>query len=373
MTDSVFMFPHVDPIPLPAPVWLFKVLHNLTLSLHFAFLHLLIGGLLLALLWNLLGHLRGSKTMIGASAAVAAKLPIVTTYVINLGVPPLLFSQVLYGQALYSSSILIGAWWISVLALVMAAYSILYRMALLAEKGRSFWPWALIALFPIALVGKLFSTNMTLMLRPEAWLSMYAANASGTHLPPHDPAMLPRFLVMMIGSLALGALGTSLWSLKSTLPSDVRIFLRHWSGLFALIFLPALGFAAAWAFRAQPLAIRQGLESCGYGHFLLQAWPIAWAACILAAITLLAGRRLAWTPVAASIPAFATVVFWTLARDQVRDLTLISKGLDVWKNPVHSNWTVVVLFLAALMIGLAVLGWVALLLARATATEGTHA
>ena len=28
-------FPAVDPIPLPAPVWLFKLLHIVTLSLHF--------------------------------------------------------------------------------------------------------------------------------------------------------------------------------------------------------------------------------------------------------------------------------------------------------------------------------------------------
>jgi hypothetical protein len=41
-------FPELDPIPLPAPIWFFKTLHVATLSLHFAAVHLLIGGLILA-------------------------------------------------------------------------------------------------------------------------------------------------------------------------------------------------------------------------------------------------------------------------------------------------------------------------------------
>ena len=54
-------------------------------------------------------------------------LPIVMTYVINLGVPPLLFAQVLYGRAIYTSSVLIGAWWIAVIPLLMLCYWLLYR------------------------------------------------------------------------------------------------------------------------------------------------------------------------------------------------------------------------------------------------------
>ena len=39
-------FPIVDPIPLPAPVWLLKALHVTTLSLHFVAVEMLLGGLL---------------------------------------------------------------------------------------------------------------------------------------------------------------------------------------------------------------------------------------------------------------------------------------------------------------------------------------
>src|ERR1017187_3269240 len=46
-------FPAVDPIPLPAPIWLFKLLHIVTLSLHFVAVEMLLGGLLLAVLLSL--------------------------------------------------------------------------------------------------------------------------------------------------------------------------------------------------------------------------------------------------------------------------------------------------------------------------------
>ena len=112
-------FPAVDPIPLPAPIWLFKLLHIVTLSLHFVAVEMLLGGLLLAVVLSLF---RGSSPAHVTARAIARRLTVVMTYVINLGVPPLLFAQVLYGRALYTSSILIGAYWISIIVLLMLAY-----------------------------------------------------------------------------------------------------------------------------------------------------------------------------------------------------------------------------------------------------------
>ena len=36
-------FPAVDPIPLPAPIWLLKLLHIVTLALHFVAVEMLLG------------------------------------------------------------------------------------------------------------------------------------------------------------------------------------------------------------------------------------------------------------------------------------------------------------------------------------------
>ena len=106
------MFPQVDPIPLPAPVWLFKLLEMLTVTLHFLAVYLLVAGLMAATVWAILGRRGSDSAMLNASGAIAQRMPVLMTFVINLGVPPLLFAQVLYGRAIYTSSILMGAYWI---------------------------------------------------------------------------------------------------------------------------------------------------------------------------------------------------------------------------------------------------------------------
>src|ERR1700685_1077316 len=130
--DIMQSFPAVDPIPLPAPIWLIKLLHIVTLALHFVAVEMLLGGLLLAVF---LSFFRGPARV--AARAVARRLTVVMTYVINLGVPPLLFAQVLYGRALYTSSVLIGAYWIAVILLLMGSYYGLYVSAGLAARHRS--------------------------------------------------------------------------------------------------------------------------------------------------------------------------------------------------------------------------------------------
>lgn len=373
MADPSLLFPTWDPIPLPAPVGLFKFLHVLTLSLHFGALQLLLGGLALATLWNLAGSLSKSAGATQASGAVVRKLPIVTTYVINFGVPPLLFSQILYGRALYTSSVLMGAWWISVVFLVMAAYALLYRMAKLADQGRPWWAWGIVSFGLLALVGRLFSTNMTLMLTPEVWKSMYATTASGIHLPPHDPTVWPRFAVVFLGAASLGALGTSLWSGLSSTPESGRVFLRRWSAVSALVCLPLLAAAGWWAHSVQPESVRAGLAT-PLNLLLAQAWLGALGLAFLAAIGLLATAkaRSLRIPALGSGAAFASIALWTALRDIVRDLTLAPKGLDVWTSPVHANWLVVGIFLASLVAGIALVVWLLVVVGRAAPLEKKH-
>ncbi|OYT69908.1 MAG: hypothetical protein CFK52_12640 [Chloracidobacterium sp. CP2_5A] len=64
-------FPSLDPIPLPAPVWLFKVLHVVTLSLHFLTIYLMAGGLTLAAPWNFRTRNDVHTPLYGASADIA--------------------------------------------------------------------------------------------------------------------------------------------------------------------------------------------------------------------------------------------------------------------------------------------------------------
>ena len=369
------LFPQIDPIPLPAPVWLFKALHHLTLILHFSFLAMLLGGLLLSILWNLVGHSSGNKTAIQASGVVVNRLPVIMTYVINLGIPPLLFVQVLYGRAIYTSTILIGAYWISVVFAVMAAYFCLYRMANLSLKGKAWWGWGLLALVFIAHVGRVYSLASTLMLKPEVWPAMYDATVSGTRLPPPDPTLLPRLLMVLVGSLGFGALGTTLYSSKASLAEEVKVYLRRGAGALALLALLAQGFLGFWAYQSQPDFVRQGLQSSSLGMPFLYLWPATLALCLLAALWVLAAPKgWGWGKIlAVSLPPFLTIAGFEVLRDVVRDITLARAGFDVWASPVNTNWLVVGLFLGLFVIGAVFLVWVLTVVRRAKPSEEKYA
>lgn len=369
------LFPTVDPIPLPAPVWLFKVLHHLTLALHFSFLGMLIGGLFLAMVWNFLGHLSENKSAISASGVVVNRLPIVMTYVINLGVPPLLFVQVLYGRAIYTSTVLIGAYWISVILAVMLAYFTLYRMAYLAEQKKVWWPWGLVAMTLIGYVGRVYSTASTLMLKPEVWPAMYAATPNGTNLPPDDPTLWPRWAMVMVGSLAFGALGTTLYTCKSSLAEDVKAYIRRGAGYMAIAALALLAWVGPTAYRVQPDFVRQALQGSAFTEIIMTLWTVLVALSLTAALGLiLAPKAWSWLHVLwVSLPAFLAVTAFEILRDSVRDICLAKDGFDVWQSPVNTNWLVVGLFLGLFVIGAGFLIWVLMIMRQAKSTEENYA
>lgn len=359
-------FPAVDPIPLPAPVWLFKLLHIVTLSLHFVAVEMLLGGLLLAVLLSLY---RGSPASGTAAGAIARRLTVVMTYVINLGVPPLLFAQVLYGRALYTSSVLIGAWWISIIALLTLVYWLLYQFAARLERGRSAWHVGLLAWLGAGFIARLLATNMTLMLRPEAWRQMYSASAAGIYLPTGDPTTEPRFLLMLAGGLLIGGLWMVYLAARKTFAPADQKFLASVGGkvaaLAGILYLAA-GF---WANAVQPSSVLANLAAHPVYHFARYA-GFAWIALVAVAIVIAAAAGfakltsgvIAW---AATITVVLIEICFTVYRDAIRDVTLLNKGFDVWDRAVVTNWSIVGIFLVLFVFMLGVIGWLVSVVARA--------
>ena len=363
-------FPAVDPIPLPAPIWLLKLLHIVTLALHFVAVEMLLGGLLLAVVLSLF---RRSQPAHVTARAIARRLTVVMTYVINLGVPPLLFAQVLYGRALYTSTVLIGAWWISIIAILTLTYWLLYKFTARLEAGRSAWWVGLSAWILAGGIARLLSTNMTLMLRPEAWRQMYSASSAGIYLPAGDPTLTPRWLLMMAGGLFIGGLWMVYLAGRSTFTAEEKRFAAGLGGKVAALFGVVYLVAGLWAASAQPAAVKAGLVSgtpdhpfyrvaglAGYGWLALVAIAILLAA--LAGFGKLASAWLGW---AGALAALLVEIALTVYRDGVRDLTLLSKGFDVWDRAVVTNWSVVGLFLVLFVVGLGVVGWLISVVARA--------
>ena len=360
------LFPAVDPIPLPAPIWLLKLLHIVTLSLHFVAVEMLLGGLLLAVILSLF---RGSAFSRVTARAIARRLPVVMTFVINLAVPPLLVSQVLFGRALYNSSVLIGLYWISVIGLLMLIYWLLYRFTARLEAGKSAWWVGLSAWLLAGCVARVLSTNMTLMLRPEVWGSMYSASSSGAYLPTGDPTLTPRWLLMMAGGFFISGLWLMYLAGRSTFSAEEKRFVAGLGGYVAAVFGVVYFAAGLWAVSVQPEIVRAGLRTDAlykYAGFAGTLWLALVGVAVLVAIFAATGKFVAnwfsWIGVALAVLIEISLVVY---RDGIRDLTLLSKGYNVWDRVVVTNWWVVGLFLILFVAGVGVVGWLVSVAARA--------
>ena len=369
------LFPLLDPIPLPAPVWLLKSLHLLLLSLHFVTVQLLLGGLLVAFVWSLLGHLRRDANCRAASGELAGYLPVVVTYVVNLGVPPLLFTQVLYGVALYTSTVLIGAYWISVIFLLIAMYYMLYAATRRLASGRTWWFLALASLLIVLGIAKIYSTTMTLMLRPEVWQTMYRATAHGTLSPPHDPTLLPRWTFMVCAALTVTGSALVVLSKRRIFSVELCDFFAARGGLLALVGAPLWLATGFWVWHSQPAAVMHKLAE----HAIYPAVGLAWLVCValLGVFGLLALVRKSRLPVALAVGVALVAVLADAAavifRDGIRDMTLIGKGFNLWNQPLEVNLQVLIIFGVLQVSGLVVIGWLVATMARAKpVTEVPH-
>jgi len=200
--NAMALIPTPDPIPV-AWGW-FEGLGILTFALHIALANTLVGGGILALYLKL----RGKSD--GTAEAVSVRLPTVFALTVNLGVAPLLFLQVIYGNFFYVSATLSAVWWLSVIGLLILGYYALYinqYKVYAAKPGGGFFLGAgtVMTLF-IALV---LTNVLTMMARPEAWTE-YFNNPGGTMLNWLEPTFIPRFLHFVFASLAVGGLFAAL-------------------------------------------------------------------------------------------------------------------------------------------------------------------
>ncbi len=201
--DSV-LIPTADTIPV-AWGW-FQFLLLLTFPLHLLAMNAMLGGLGIGVVQQFLGGDIRKRL----AHLLALALPLVIAFVVNLGVAPLLFLQVLYGQFVYTSSILMGMFWILIVPVLIVAYygAYLYDFTFdrLGDAGR----WLALAVFILLLlVGYFFVSNMLLMSLPERFAG-YFQNKSGTMLVSDSSLFLPRYLHMITGALAVGGLFVAL-------------------------------------------------------------------------------------------------------------------------------------------------------------------
>jgi len=358
MMELLSTIPDPDPAGLPAPVALIKMLLVLTFTLHVCAMNFLVGATLLVAVAL---AKRRDAFYSDLAQRLSRALPPAMALTITLGIPPLLFLQVLYGQAFYTSSILMAWPWLSVVLLLLVAYYglyvVQYRPAWMANGVRwvAWLSWAC-----LVAVAYLWTTNSTLMLNPSNWGPMYEADPWGTRLATSDSSFWGRLAHMVVGAVAVGGLGVAWWSQlyardHSDWAARVRKLGATWFSVGTVINF-GVGF---WFLFSLPEPIRMKFLGQS-GH----ATGVLWLGVILA----LGAMHFASSRTGiAVVLTFFTLFLMAMSRESLREYQL-GPSLKLAEQPVHPQWALFTLFAILLVVGLIAIAWMLRAYARRSPT-----
>ena len=342
--------PTLDPIPLPAPYWVFQLLLVVTFTLHILAMNFMLGGMVLALASRWSGSRERANRLFGD---IAGKLPVLLPATVTLGVAPLLFLQVIYGQFFYTSSVVIAWPWFLLLVMLTVAYYGLYYVSARAHRQPGAGRWVLLASFLlIAAIGFLFSTNTTLSQTPAAWSGKYFADSSGWSLNLAEPTLLPRYLHFFTAAVAAGGLLLLLiaW-LKRDSDAGYRRHVFQFGGK-AFQYATMAQFAVGlWFLASLPAAQRVLFLGGSSAAVLLLAAGIAGsAAAVLVVSHALRCDDYRLGALAGTGLTALVVVAMAVVRDMLRD-DYLRPYFHPERFVVQTQWSVLPLFLALFLGG----------------------
>jgi hypothetical protein len=362
--------PHVDPLPLPGPVWLFTALLLVVFTLHVVAMNSALGGGIFTL-WN---YLRGRHAAHPYSRRLATELagmlPVFLAFTVTLGVAALLFVQVLFGNFFYASSILIGVLWLAVIPLVMVAYYGFYYFSYTAEKGEGI-SGCVLAISVCVLLGIAFIyvNNVTLMQTPERWLAMYRAHPNGWNLNLGDHSVIPRYLHIVNGSIALfAAILAELGMRKMKLHAEYGRWIVQRS---ALVFASCTGLQfllGMWLLLATPRPIAMALLLDPLGGSVLGLALMS----VIAAMLLILLGSLAPRPSSLVHLGFATslvTLFLMVCLRYLLRMAYLKPYVNLGALAIRPQIGVIVLFLLLFVGGLVTVGYMLWLVARSGKTR----
>lgn len=319
---------------LPAPLWLLTALHVLTLTLHFAAMGCLFGGLLTLFTARLPGGLEHP------SARRMVKLfPTLMAATVTLGVAPLLFAQLVYGRVLYSAAIVSGWFWLGVPIAAMLAYAFLYAAAFTKKGVAHTRFWLLLALAGLVYVSLTYSSVFSLAERPDAQKSYYEGDPTGLVWHPDVGAWIFRWLHMLTGAFTVGGFFLGLLGRKdkATLDKGKLLFMLGTGAAFVtgtihLItlgdsLLPFMKSSGSWSLTVGVLAAIAAVPL-----YLMQRW------------------------VSAGVSLGVGILGMVHARHALRDVRL-AEHFDATALRVDPQWGVFALFVVCLLVALGAVAW----------------
>lgn len=296
---------------LQVPWGWFQLLLSVTFLFHLLVMNIMLGWAIIAFVNHVFTESATDENLL-----ISKKLPFTIAFTINFGVAPLLFLQVLYGHLMYTSSVLMAVFWISIIALLIFAYyaAYIYNMQFTRIPGlHTLLTGFMAAVFLV--IAFFFTSNTSLMVTPENW-SRYFDHPNGLLLNFGDPTLIPRYLHSVLASVALGGLALGLYYDWKARQGNLH-FAAHISGAMKwFAYATILNFGVGtWYFGGLPPAIRTVTGAAG--AFTLIFLIAGIAAAIFSVIYGLLHRV---RPAAAAV--IGSIICMVIVRELVRRQTL---------------------------------------------------
>lgn len=318
---------------IPAPLWLITILHILTLTLHFAAMNFLVGGIIIVL-WGKFGNRWEHPTV----KTFVKLFPSAMAATVTLGVAPLLFVQLVYHRQMYSASIISGWYWLMIIAAVIFSYYFLYGAAFSKKAGAGRrGPYLLLALLGLVYVSIVYSSVFALAEDPDLMKTLYASSQGGLVVNPAVGDYVFRWLHMIFGAVTVGGFFIGLIGRDNQQAFSVGKSFYLWGLVAASV--------AGLAY----------LFTLGEDMLDLMRDPAIWVLTIaivlaLGALHFFFKKRFLWS----GTMLFLSLLGMVYTRHALR-LIRLSPEFDPSSIPVKPQWSIFIVFLVCFVLALGLL------------------
>jgi hypothetical protein len=300
---------------------------------------------------------------------LAGMLPVLFAFTITLGVAPLLFVQVLYGNLLYASSVIMGVPWLGIIGMVLLAYYGVYYFSLSSkhdERRAAALPVLAVAVVLMAAIGFVYSNNFTLMLNPGRWFALYGHSASGWNLNWTEPTLVPRYLHFLLSALAITGLLLVVMGMRKRSTPYGKWVMEQGSHLFLAPTMLNVLVGFWWLLRMTP-QVRMALLGENWVAMLALGLGFIFSlAAIMHLVLAKAGKSSDRNAIIAVAAGILTVAMMVILRDALRNASLAPFGFRVEQLKASPQSGIIVLFFVLFVAGLGVVAY----MLRAVAKSG---
>lgn len=350
------IIPDFQPVPFPAPLPLLQILLVLGFYLHVLPMSAAFGGSLVSGVLLLSGKKGNAQR---AGHALATSLPIFISWAVTQGIVPLLFLQLVYGPLYYTSSIIMGTYWIFLLLVLMVGYYCTYIFKFKHQQWGPKTAWLLILTWLLfACVGFLFSNNMTMMLTPKTWQSViFGSGVVGNTLNLTEPSLWPRYLYFVSEAIAVTGLLLGCFGLYwlSRDKSYATWLLKKGGMIFIVFNIVQLVLGTMWFNTLSPVIQANFTGADRLGVIALVVF------CATEILALVGMALCVLKPIArlfnvAMINALVSILSMTLIRHLIREYT-VNPFFHPEKVPLNTQWDLLIVFILSTIGLLIYLGW----------------